>query len=293
MKARQRDLGNARLMVMLNELRDMKCTNEGDRIFSLLSLCAEGSIIQVDYGIPNKILASYILSQCKHTLCICSMHLIGSTLSYKEWTTSVFEAIGPYLEIDIGQCDSSRFIKRSAHFWDVMSLSDGTLSSVVGVGLPSLRIFPSWDTDFCDTTALVLRQLQFVVIGDNLSASTTDQGTPAFFIGEEIHAPHFITDRVMAPKNVQHELRAYANGFSFDKTGHSQASCGKMRISIDVIWTILKDTVYTRKLCDGASRHLEAGPSPSFKMGYGPWNTALDEEECTIGMTDLSLGNVS
>jgi hypothetical protein len=59
------------LFGLLSRFSDKKCSVRRDRIFSLLSLCSEGSTIQVDYGVSDLHLLFRTLEKSGSTSCLC------------------------------------------------------------------------------------------------------------------------------------------------------------------------------------------------------------------------------
>ena len=60
------------LLELLSRYRDKQCSLERDRIFSLLSICNEGSLLEVDYKCSDKLLLRNILEVSTLSPCLCS-----------------------------------------------------------------------------------------------------------------------------------------------------------------------------------------------------------------------------
>lgn len=258
------------LLPLLERFRTMQCMNTRDRVFSLLALCDEGPSIQVDYGSSHKALAYHILSKCKHARCICSIHLIGATLSYKDWVTSVPKARGWYVEVDLHDGHSFFSTERSEGLWKVQ----GNSSVQTTGAFPGTQLTVSlWHVplrSYCWTTAHVLGQLKVLVSGMT-SVHPAKEEAPAYFTGEEIHVPEGLAGSLIEGEHQAerraHELRMYANGFSF-------VSPAKIRVSMDIIWKILAGLGRVEDLCARAAASMDDHITTVFSVAYGHWNVA-------------------
>jgi hypothetical protein len=76
----QYDSGGKSLLGLLSRFRDRQCSVRRDRIFSLLSLCSEGSRIHVDYGISDLQLLYRVLDASPGTSCLCSAAIVVHAL---------------------------------------------------------------------------------------------------------------------------------------------------------------------------------------------------------------------
>lgn len=65
------EIGSKSLLSLLCRFRDKNCFLPRDRIFSLLSLCSEGTRIDVDYGISDVRLLCRVLRASKNLQCLC------------------------------------------------------------------------------------------------------------------------------------------------------------------------------------------------------------------------------
>lgn len=69
------------LISLLAQFRDRKCAMLRDRIFSLLSLCADTEPkVHVDYRSPTMDLATNVMQSCVDSLCLCSAILVLQVL---------------------------------------------------------------------------------------------------------------------------------------------------------------------------------------------------------------------
>jgi hypothetical protein len=71
------------LIHVLGQTLHKKCQLVHDRIYSLLSLCAEGRNIQVDYSTPHLQLYHQVLSSCRASFCLCAIHIAGDALQIR------------------------------------------------------------------------------------------------------------------------------------------------------------------------------------------------------------------
>ncbi|KAH7384372.1 heterokaryon incompatibility protein-domain-containing protein [Phaeosphaeria sp. MPI-PUGE-AT-0046c] len=68
------------LIYLLDTFRYKGCSDNRDLIFSLLSLCGEGSSLRVDYNQTPAALAKDVLKACKQSFCLCSTRIVGDVL---------------------------------------------------------------------------------------------------------------------------------------------------------------------------------------------------------------------
>jgi hypothetical protein len=75
-----RELRDAPLMTLLSRFREKQCSIRSDRIYSLLSLCAEENRFHVDYSLSELDLLVLVLEHCKKALCFCTVGLLAQVL---------------------------------------------------------------------------------------------------------------------------------------------------------------------------------------------------------------------
>ena len=72
------------MLTLLEDLCDigyrMQCGNVSDRIYSVVSLCDDGSKSEVNYNLNPAELAVNMLMTYKEFLCICSLKLLTDVL---------------------------------------------------------------------------------------------------------------------------------------------------------------------------------------------------------------------
>jgi len=73
-------LKNKSLVSLLSKFKDRQCLLRRDRVFSLLALCGEGADVEVDYTIPEGELVWNVLRRLRHSLCLCSICIVGDVL---------------------------------------------------------------------------------------------------------------------------------------------------------------------------------------------------------------------
>jgi hypothetical protein len=72
------------LLYLLHEFRGQQCAVNRDRIFSLLSLCREGSDVKVDYSVPDTEVMVQVLGACEKSLCFCSVAIVAEALDLRQ-----------------------------------------------------------------------------------------------------------------------------------------------------------------------------------------------------------------
>ncbi|KAF1846331.1 uncharacterized protein K460DRAFT_367133 [Cucurbitaria berberidis CBS 394.84] len=112
------------LLSLLSKFRDRKSSVPHDKVYSLLSLCHEKSVIEVDYNVGQDDLAYSVLSCRKEDICICSAALVAK---------AIFEVDPPsrcafselLLEIDIAGCNFSMSKNRYGSHLSLGYLGEG------------------------------------------------------------------------------------------------------------------------------------------------------------------------
>ncbi|KAF2728114.1 hypothetical protein EJ04DRAFT_592434 [Polyplosphaeria fusca] len=78
---RDHDSHDRNLIKLLCQYSDKQCHTKRDRIFSLLSMCAEGQGFYVDYNLPEKELLCAVLRTSRLTPCLCSAHIASRSIN--------------------------------------------------------------------------------------------------------------------------------------------------------------------------------------------------------------------
>jgi hypothetical protein len=70
------------LIELIHKYRSKSCYIARDRIYSLLSICREGSALQVDYQASTEDVLLATMRSCPRSLCFCSVTSVASALGY-------------------------------------------------------------------------------------------------------------------------------------------------------------------------------------------------------------------
>jgi hypothetical protein len=94
------------LISLLDRFRDKECEVPRDRIYSLLSLCSEFQLPEIDYNQTDEELAYDILNRSDESLCVCSALLVAQTLCLSDRQQSVMDShaftnSSTFLEFDV------------------------------------------------------------------------------------------------------------------------------------------------------------------------------------------------
>jgi hypothetical protein len=68
------------LLYLLSWFRTKNCSIPHDRVFSLLLLCHEDDVIEVDYDTPNTPMALHVLTRSMKAICVCSAAVVATSL---------------------------------------------------------------------------------------------------------------------------------------------------------------------------------------------------------------------
>lgn len=108
-KGKQR-LGIKHIVTLLDQFPNKKCSDNRDRVFSLLSLIeSEDTLTEVDYNVPLEQLAYQVLYYSPGPICVCSAVVVSRSLNlqrrrrYRSWKHALD---GPWIEFDV---ETSRF----------------------------------------------------------------------------------------------------------------------------------------------------------------------------------------
>jgi hypothetical protein len=91
----------ASLVALLMHFHDMKCEVPRDRIFSLISLCAEGHDYQVDYDGTDTEACVNILKQCDAVNCLCTPSLVADSIGVDNAFRTQDESKRSILEVEM------------------------------------------------------------------------------------------------------------------------------------------------------------------------------------------------
>jgi hypothetical protein len=133
------------LVELLVRFKNRECTVARDRIFSLLSICSEGTNVKVDYSLPDEEIVFQTLQSSKEQLCLCSAAIVARALEVKDSPTFSFDSpsIGlhpqPYIEFDV----HAQLVQPNS--WCVL-YSDEHRHPGIYLGEGPGTIFNSWKT---------------------------------------------------------------------------------------------------------------------------------------------------
>ena len=283
-KTMQDGLNDVPLVVLLESLCEMQCSTPRDRIFSLLSLCAEGNTIRVDYSRSDHDLAYAILRQCQHSLCICSIRLLGHVLSFEGWVSAAVHPVGPFIEMDIRRGLIADKTTAKKTYWQLLTpefLEPTEFIHGIELDMKSWFAGPS---GLCETLYSLLHQLRVLAA---LTPDTVPQEpkTQNCFVGEEILSSggiyELFADVNLKPEEPLARVRLFANGFSFG-SAEAPGYDMKLRISLGCVWNLSRGMQHSLELCNRARRRLALGPSPFVRLGYGPWNLNAEREASSM-----------
>lgn len=68
-----RSLRGKDLVRLVLQLKDKRCVESQDRVYSILGICGQGSDLVVDYARSDEQLALTVLSSCKKSFCLCTL----------------------------------------------------------------------------------------------------------------------------------------------------------------------------------------------------------------------------
>ncbi|KAH6858888.1 heterokaryon incompatibility protein-domain-containing protein [Alternaria rosae] len=90
------ELRGRSLIYLMDRFKSRKSGIARDRVFSLLSLCGEGSDVLVDYNATDLQVAENILNCCKRSFCLCSIGIVAFVLRVQtQLTTSQYVLRSP------------------------------------------------------------------------------------------------------------------------------------------------------------------------------------------------------
>jgi hypothetical protein len=93
------------LVALLEELPDRHCQIPRDRIYSLLTLAAEGAKVKVHYDISGIDVVCDVMEACETSACICSIGLVARVLGcFNPHIGSVLGSEAPFVELDLEPC---------------------------------------------------------------------------------------------------------------------------------------------------------------------------------------------
>lgn len=275
------------LICLMSSLHRLECTVPRDRIFSLLSMCAKSLIVDADYENPSSDLALSIFKQCKDTLCICSIQMIGNRLSSDERVVDFTQLAVHFAEMEIHRWVDNDIERVPRKHWREISVptqcSSGPdrapklrLHRIQYYVLPTrLPIYKNrYDSDCEMTTAIVvLLEVRAVVVAE----SAPDDFEPHLsFLGEEIQVPDhlkvymsYITSLRKLPPD---GIRLFANGFSFGQSSESTlgSNC-TLRILITHLWKIISEKL-PNVLWTTLNKHRPCSSPRLATLGHGHWN---------------------
>jgi len=76
------------LIYLMDRFKAKKSCVVRDRVFSLLSLCGEGSDVTVDYGVTDLKVAENVLNCCRRSFCLCSIGIVAQVLGVQTELTT-------------------------------------------------------------------------------------------------------------------------------------------------------------------------------------------------------------
>jgi hypothetical protein len=94
------------LINLLDRFRDKECEVPRDRIYSLLSLCSEFQLPDIDYNQTDEELAYDVLNRSDESLCVCSALLVAQTLclsdrQQSEVDSPTYTSQSTFLDFDV------------------------------------------------------------------------------------------------------------------------------------------------------------------------------------------------
>jgi hypothetical protein len=240
-------LPDARLISLLDSLRQTQCAVARDRIFSLLSLCDEGNSIRVDYSVSDKDLAYEILKRCGDMLCMCSIWLVGNRLSIFEAEQKFVPGTAPFLEVDVSA-------------WAYL---DPELNvDQIPVGNPNTHLVcldptleydrPLFDGKDCLVLHWIMHQLK---ISSTPTPNYTHTQYAPSCVDESIQTSNCQPQEDCKPKRNLTDAaeKSYdANGFLIYKllcSKDAQSYHRVLRISLELVWSLLRDAPGNQRLC--------------------------------------------
>ena len=82
------ELRGRSLIYLMDRFKAKKSCVVRDRVFSLLSLCGEGSDVTVDYGVTELEVAENVLNCCRRSFCLCSIGIVAHVLGVQTELTT-------------------------------------------------------------------------------------------------------------------------------------------------------------------------------------------------------------
>jgi hypothetical protein len=188
------------LISLLDKFRDKECELPRDRIYSLLSLCSEFQLPEIDYDQLDEDLAYDVLNRSDEPLCVCSSLLVAQTLCLSDRQQSHLvshtrKQSSTFLEFDIKGLRFARhamLCNDEIHSWASYKLID---TDIFGHD----HVFH----DFCPAFETLMDSLQACALDMDIEALVTTDGLDS----ERTDGPFIL--RMM---NDDHRL-ALLNGF--------------------------------------------------------------------------------